>query len=83
MATDSLQTFGNVQVVEVGPLGLTLTREDRCDHLTTDDQRCVIGFLFTGIPRLTIGALGFPIIVPAEDQRTTGETLAHGLGDRE
>ncbi|MCY1373559.1 hypothetical protein D9M69_608430 [compost metagenome] len=37
LAAHSLQTFGNMQVVEVGPLDLTLAREDGPDHLATDD----------------------------------------------
>ncbi|MNN87770.1 hypothetical protein D3C81_2053680 [compost metagenome] len=37
LTADSLQTFGNVQVVKVGPLDLTLAREDGPDHLASDD----------------------------------------------
>ncbi|MNU04429.1 hypothetical protein D3C72_2488360 [compost metagenome] len=37
LAADSLQSFGNMQVVEVGPLDLTLARKDGTDHLATDN----------------------------------------------
>ncbi|MNI40887.1 hypothetical protein D3C73_951240 [compost metagenome] len=82
LAADSLQSFGNVQVVEIGPLDLALAGEDWRNHLATDDQRGVIRLLLTRVPRISIGSLGLPVIVPTEDQRATGETLPHGLGDR-
>ncbi|MNF69905.1 hypothetical protein D3C84_517990 [compost metagenome] len=83
LAADSFQSLGNVQVVKVGPSDFPLARKDRCDYLAADDQRGVVGFFFTRVPRIAIGAFGFPVIVPTEDQRATGETLPHGLGDRQ
>ena len=41
LAANRVEAFGDVQVVEVGPLVFTLNREDRRYYLTTDNGRRV------------------------------------------
>ncbi len=59
LTAHGLQTFGDVQVVEVGPLDLALAGEHRGDHLTADDQRGVGSLLFAWVPGVTVGRLVF------------------------
>ncbi|MNE84210.1 hypothetical protein D3C80_1810870 [compost metagenome] len=68
-----------MQIVEVGPLRLSLNGEDRRDDLGADNQGCVAGLLLARVPGITVGLGGLPVVVTADDQRAAGKTLAHGL----